>query len=91
MSSFSWHTAAWVLKFGQTQPLGDNKNGRIILNFSSTYNLFFRYYDESGMLYYHDRLKDLIKYNNIHIYPNAIEEVLYQHEDVVEAGEGGNH
>jgi hypothetical protein len=28
----------------------------------------------------------LIKYNNIHIYPNAVEEVLYQHPDVAEAG-----
>jgi acyl-CoA synthetase (AMP-forming)/AMP-acid ligase II len=46
----------------------------------------FRYYDEKGILYYHDRLKALIKYNNIHIYPNAVEEVLYQHPDVAEAG-----
>ena len=47
---------------------------------------YFRYYDDNGILYYHDRLKALIKYNNVHIYPNAIEEVLYKHDDVVEAG-----
>ncbi len=48
--------------------------------------MFFRYYDENGVLFYHDRLKELIKYNNFHIYPIIIEEVLYQHDDVVEAG-----
>ena len=59
------------------------------------YNIFCywlsRYYDDKGILYYHDRLKDLIKYNNVHIYPNAIEEVLYQHDDVAEAGTTNNN
>ncbi len=49
--------------------------------------IFISYYDEQGVLYYHDRLKDLIKYNNVHIYPNAIEEIIYQHDDVIEAGQ----
>lgn len=44
------------------------------------------YYDEKGVLFYHDRLKELIKYNNIHVYPSSIEDILYQHEDVIEAG-----
>jgi acyl-CoA synthetase (AMP-forming)/AMP-acid ligase II len=46
----------------------------------------FSYYDAKGILYYHDRLKALVKYNNIHIYPTAIEDVFHKHPEVLEAG-----
>ncbi len=55
--------------------------------FTAHDNVCFRYYDEIGVLFFHDRLKELIKYNNIHVYPNIIEEVIYQHDDVIEAGD----
>merc|ERR1711915_1165937 len=34
------------------------------------------HYDEDGLIYYDGRLKELIKYKNIHIYPSEIEDLL---------------
>ena len=42
-------------------------------------------YDEAGYLSIMDRLKDLIIASGFNVYPREIEEVLYQHPDVVEA------
>ena len=43
-------------------------------------------YDEEGILYYEGRLKELIKYQNIHIYPQEIEEAILANGSVEEAG-----
>ena len=43
------------------------------------------HYDEQGTLYYDGRIKELIKYQNHHLYPNEVEEVLLQHEAVEDA------
>lgn len=43
------------------------------------------YRDVDGYFYLVDRLKDLIIYNGVNIYPRAIEEVLYRHPAVREA------
>jgi long-chain acyl-CoA synthetase len=42
--------------------------------------------DENGYLYFVDRKDDMINSGGENIYPREIEEVLYQHPDVVEAG-----
>jgi len=41
--------------------------------------------DEEGYFYIVDRKKDLIKYKGYSVYPREIEEVLYEHEAIVEA------
>ncbi len=41
--------------------------------------------DESGYLYVVDRKKDLINAAGYKVYPREVEEVLYQHPEVVEA------
>ncbi len=42
-------------------------------------------YDEEGYLSIMDRLKDLIIASGYNVYPREIEELLYQHPDIVEA------
>jgi long-chain acyl-CoA synthetase len=42
------------------------------------------YMDENGYFYVVDRKKDMIIASGFNIYPREIEEVLYEHEDVVE-------
>ncbi|NMP23525.1 long-chain-fatty-acid--CoA ligase [Sulfobacillus harzensis] len=42
-------------------------------------------YDEEGYVAIMDRLKDLIIASGYNVYPREVEEVLYQHPDVVEA------
>lgn len=44
------------------------------------------YYDDEGVLYYHGRQKELIKYQNCHVFPTEIEEAALQHPDVMEIG-----
>ena len=46
--------------------------------------------DTDGYFYLVDRIKDLIIVNGMNVYPRAIEEVLYQHEIVVEAAVVGD-
>jgi long-chain acyl-CoA synthetase len=41
--------------------------------------------DEEGYLYIVDRKKDMINASGFKVYPREVEEVLYQHEEVVEA------
>lgn len=41
--------------------------------------------DESGYLYIVDRKKDLVIVGGYNVYPREVEEVLFEHEDVVEA------
>jgi long-chain acyl-CoA synthetase len=41
--------------------------------------------DEGGYLYIVDRKKDMINVSGFKVYPREVEEVLYQHEEVVEA------
>jgi long-chain acyl-CoA synthetase len=41
--------------------------------------------DEEGYLYIVDRKKDMINTSGFKVYPREVEEVLYQHEEVVEA------
>jgi len=41
--------------------------------------------DEDGYLYIVDRLKDLVIRGGYNVYPREVEEVLYEHPDVVEA------
>ena len=41
--------------------------------------------DEKGYLYIVDRKKDMINASGFKVYPREVEEVLYQHEEVVEA------
>ncbi|MGN6780282.1 MAG: long-chain-fatty-acid--CoA ligase [Marmoricola sp.] len=43
------------------------------------------YADEDGYLYIVDRLKDLVIRGGYNVYPREVEEVLYEHPDVVEA------
>merc|ERR1711892_1479084 len=52
---------------------------------------FFRmgdagYYDESGMLFFCDRLKDLIRVGDHDVYPVTAEDVLDSHPDVLQSG-----
>ncbi len=47
------------------------------------------YMDENGYFYVVDRKKDMIIAGGFNIYPREIEEVLYEHEDVVEAVAAG--
>ena len=44
------------------------------------------HYDEEGILYYDSRLKEMIKYQNIHIHPLEVEEVIGQHPGILEVG-----
>jgi len=44
------------------------------------------HYDEEGNLYFDGRIKELIKYKNIHLYPNEIEELIMKMEGVEDAG-----
>jgi len=41
--------------------------------------------DEEGYLYIVDRKKDMVNTSGFKVYPREVEEVLYQHEEVVEA------
>lgn len=41
-------------------------------------------YDQAGRLTFEGRHKDLIKYKNIHLYPNEIENIINAHPDVVD-------
>lgn len=43
------------------------------------------YMDDNGYFYIVDRKKDMIIASGLNIYPREIEEVLYEHEDVLEA------
>jgi long-chain acyl-CoA synthetase len=43
------------------------------------------YHDEDGYLFVVDRLKDLVIRGGYNVYPREVEEVLYEHADVVEA------
>ena len=43
-------------------------------------------YDETGKLTFEGRLKELIKYKNIHMYPLEIENVICSHPDVIDVG-----
>jgi long-chain acyl-CoA synthetase len=43
------------------------------------------YYDNDGYFFIVDRLKDLIIRGGYNVYPREIEEILYEHPDVVEA------
>ena len=43
------------------------------------------YRDGDGYFYIVDRIKDLIIVNGMNVYPRMIEEVLYQHPDILEA------
>ena len=43
-------------------------------------------YDETGKLTFEGRLKELIKYKNIHMYPLEIENFICSHPDVVDVG-----
>ena len=40
------------------------------------------YYDEEGNIKYVDRMKEIIKFNNNHISPTEIEDILQKHADV---------
>ncbi len=42
------------------------------------------YYNEDNDIIYVDRLKELIKYNNNHVAPTEIEDILQKHEAVQE-------
>jgi long-chain acyl-CoA synthetase len=43
------------------------------------------YYDEDGYLYIADRKQDMIITGGEHVFPREVEEVLYQHPDILEA------
>ncbi|MFC1602811.1 long-chain fatty acid--CoA ligase [Pseudomonadota bacterium] len=43
------------------------------------------YKDEDGYLFMVDRKKDMIIVNGMNVYPRIVEEMLYQHPDIVEA------
>jgi len=43
------------------------------------------YRDEDGYFFMVDRIKDMIIVNGMNVYPRMIEEVLYQHPDILEA------
>ncbi|WP_026693715.1 long-chain-fatty-acid--CoA ligase [Peribacillus kribbensis] len=47
------------------------------------------YYDEDGYFYIVDRKKDMIIAGGFNIYPREIEEILYEHEAVLEAAVAG--
>ena len=42
------------------------------------------YYNDEGFVVYVDRMKDLIKYNNMHVAPLEIEILLQKHEAVID-------
>lgn len=42
------------------------------------------YYDNEGNIFFVDRIKELIKYNNNHVAPTEIEDILQRHEGVQE-------
>merc|ERR1712156_162031 len=44
------------------------------------------YFNEEGVLFYHGRKKELIKYQNCHISPIEIEDVAMQHSDIIDIG-----
>ena len=44
------------------------------------------YYNEEGVLFYNGRKKELIKYQNCHIYPSEIEDVALQHSEIKDIG-----
>ena len=41
------------------------------------------YYDKTGVLYYSDRLKDVIKHGLHDVYPAEVEKVIEEHPEVV--------
>ena len=43
------------------------------------------HYDNNGILYFDGRFKELIKYQNCHMYPLEIENTICSHPDVIEA------
>ncbi|MDR2189535.1 MAG: AMP-binding protein [Azonexus sp.] len=43
------------------------------------------YFDSDGYLYISDRKKDMVIVSGFNVYPRAVEEVLYQHPDIIEA------
>ena len=43
------------------------------------------HYDDSGVLYFDGRHKELIKYKYFHVYPLEIENIINSHPDVIEA------
>ena len=49
------------------------------------------YRDEDGYFFVVDRLKDLVIRGGYNVYPREVEEVLYEHPDVVEAAVIGTH
>ncbi len=44
------------------------------------------HYDEEGILHYDSRLKEMIKFQNVHIHPLEVEEVINRHPEVLEVG-----
>lgn len=46
----------------------------------------YGHYDSSGLLHFDSRLKELIKYQNCHLYPIEIEEVIQQMSGVIDVG-----
>ena len=42
------------------------------------------FYNDEGFVVYVDRMKDLIKYNNMHVAPMEIENLLQKHEAVID-------
>jgi long-chain acyl-CoA synthetase len=45
--------------------------------------------DEDGYVFIEDRKKDMIVVSGFNVYPNELEDVLYEHEDVVECAAVG--
>ncbi|KAG6425479.1 hypothetical protein SASPL_115917 [Salvia splendens] len=47
------------------------------------------FFDENGLLFYVERLKDLIKYNGYQVAPAELEDLLLSHPAIVEAADAG--
>ena len=72
------------------------KNDKLLLGYINASNEdsfdqfgFFRmgdvgYYDQQGELYFHDRLKDLIRIGDYDVYPATVEDVLDTHPEVLQ-------
>ena len=59
----------------------ENSTTRIAINTGD-----LGYYNEDGILFYHGRKKELIKYKNCHISPTEIEKVAMDHPDIIDIG-----